>query len=698
MPREVKENEFLKQNQATRFVEHSSGVLKSNIGSLFTNVTKIFVENNNILKNAENSLNFIGKTLSNIIDKNNSNILNLQIKKIVGENNVSRNNNKKDGGIKNYIKDDDPNDPVINAIIKNEKLLKSIRDNDMDFRKKSGGGLLGLLGGVGAFFVGGGLVGYLMTGKKEFLFSVAKGVTKYLGKGLSNIFNFGKLPGKIISNFTKFAKFVGRSIKSLTSLNVGNIVGMSKKVKQSFKFIKNSFKSVKSLGSLFKSVFKSTKSLASIGAKSIIGKTSKTFLKKIPVVGGILGLIFGIQRFKKNDWVGGLLEIGSGVASIVPGIGTALGIAIDSFLLFRDFRGVDMTPNDEKPKKSVNLSFIKNLPGIGTIWHMIDGFKLIHDGKNVEGLKTMMRGLTTIFPFGGFMFDGITSFIESVSKNGLINTVSSWFGMMGANTPHNESYRSGDVGVYSFGNERGGDAKINRSRNSVGIKQFDVKNWYKRTDNEKDYGFYPLNDKYKNFNKNEQKYDGIRLFKPWNPDFEGLQPNMKNNFINMAKEYYFRTGENIQVNSGKRYGGGSSTHDYGWAIDINSNDANNLERMNLLQKYGFHRPLLNWHVKKEPWHVEPYPGENIYGPRDTINNDYRRNNLMNNKSRPEQSGDKINVPTGIKDLKRDDNKPIHVMLSESDIQKIIVGFGEQLKRNKPDTIISNNQYVGGRNL
>lgn len=49
---------------------------------------------------------------------------------------------------------------------------------------------------------------------------------------------------------------------------------------------------------------------------------------------------------------------------------------------------------------------------------------------------------------------------------------------------------------------------------------------------------------------------------------------------------------------------GSSRHNYGIAIDINSGHANTLASANLLGKYGFTRPLLNHPRKPEAWHLE----------------------------------------------------------------------------------------------
>lgn len=109
-----------------------------------------------------------------------------------------------------------------------------------------------------------------------------------------------------------------------------------------------------------------------------------------------------------------------------------------------------------------------------------------------------------------------------------------------------------------------------------------------------------------------------QLAKP-NIDMKGLQPSVLSNFTAMSKEYKERTGKSITVTSANRSieeqqklyetmpkgmaaKPGSSLHNFGWAMDISSKDANELEELGLLDKYGFHRPLL---AKGETWHIEP---------------------------------------------------------------------------------------------
>jgi hypothetical protein len=100
-----------------------------------------------------------------------------------------------------------------------------------------------------------------------------------------------------------------------------------------------------------------------------------------------------------------------------------------------------------------------------------------------------------------------------------------------------------------------------------------------------------------------------------------MQPGFAKNFIGMAQEYKEQTGKTLAVNSAFRdnakqqelydqniaSGGkkkvakpGTSLHNYGMAIDVNSTDGNALDSMGLLKKFGFSRP-----VKGEPWHIQP---------------------------------------------------------------------------------------------
>ena len=95
-----------------------------------------------------------------------------------------------------------------------------------------------------------------------------------------------------------------------------------------------------------------------------------------------------------------------------------------------------------------------------------------------------------------------------------------------------------------------------------------------------------------------------------------LDPNVRELFTGMAKEYNALTGKNIPVNEAfrtyedqvamaKKYPNkaakpGTSLHEHGLAIDVNQNVVRELDKMGLLRKYGFTTT-----VGGEPWHLEP---------------------------------------------------------------------------------------------
>ena len=64
------------------------------------------------------------------------------------------------------------------------------------------------------------------------------------------------------------------------------------------------------------------------GAAKVLGKS-------IPGVGLALGALFGLGKFAKGDWVGGLAEIGSGLLSST-GAGIPLQVALDSAIVAKD--------------------------------------------------------------------------------------------------------------------------------------------------------------------------------------------------------------------------------------------------------------------------------------------------------------------------------------------------------------------------
>ena len=64
----------------------------------------------------------------------------------------------------------------------------------------------------------------------------------------------------------------------------------------------------------------------------------KGLVKKIPIIGAVAGAAFAVSRAMKGDMVGASMELASGLASIVPGVGTAVSLGFDAGLLARDLK------------------------------------------------------------------------------------------------------------------------------------------------------------------------------------------------------------------------------------------------------------------------------------------------------------------------------------------------------------------------
>jgi hypothetical protein len=83
-----------------------------------------------------------------------------------------------------------------------------------------------------------------------------------------------------------------------------------------------------------------SKGTAKVGAKSL----GKSLLKKIPGVGLIAGGVFAAQRAMSGDFAGAGLELASGAAGTIPGVGTAASVGLDAALAARDMGALGGTP------------------------------------------------------------------------------------------------------------------------------------------------------------------------------------------------------------------------------------------------------------------------------------------------------------------------------------------------------------------
>jgi len=145
-------------------------------------------------------------------------------------------------------------------------------------------------------------------------------------KNLGKKFKVGKLFKK-----TKIGKTLRNSVAGVKKVTRG----AGKIAKSGGKLVKGASKAGKAL--LKKGAKKigakvGAKAVAKVGAKAL----GKGLLKKIPFVGMGAGLLFAGQRLLKGDWKGAMMEAASGIASTIPGVGTAVSVGLDAALAAKD--------------------------------------------------------------------------------------------------------------------------------------------------------------------------------------------------------------------------------------------------------------------------------------------------------------------------------------------------------------------------
>lgn len=155
----------------------------------------------------------------------------------------------------------------------------------------------------------------------------------------------------------------------------------------------------------------------------VAGKTAfRVAGKKIPVAGAVLGLGFGIERLIKGDAQGAALEVASGLAAILPYVGTGTSFAIDAYLIRRDiekeFMKEGFASGTGKTKKGpatlhgkelilgrkdmndISLGFRNAMMGIGTVLTSVS-----LDVASAAGAESQVRSL--------MVSDGLNNFNSS---------------------------------------------------------------------------------------------------------------------------------------------------------------------------------------------------------------------------------------------------------------------------------------------
>jgi hypothetical protein len=199
----------------------------------------------------------------------------------------------------------------------------------------------------------------------------------------------------------------------------------------------------------FGGVVKVVSKLGFVGALKIMGKTllkkfSLVVLKRLPVIGGIVGLAFAAKAFSDGKIGLGIAELISGLLNFIPGVGPFLSLGADILIAWAqatgkfDKGGALDIPGGWKTIKGWMSTIGKTIMDNALYLPIIGGFKrfgMAYDafsGGNIgEGFKQLGLGLFT-FIGGGAIIKGIEILAgwmdSSKEPEGKFNKDNSWFG------------------------------------------------------------------------------------------------------------------------------------------------------------------------------------------------------------------------------------------------------------------------------
>jgi len=227
------------------------------------------------------------------------------------------------------------------------------------------------------------------------------GLGKKFGASIKNAYDgMADFAKKRYDDVIKAKDFLANKFKQGTQALGNAVKGLGEKAKEAFvkkileplqPIFQPLLEKVKSLGKKFGDVLKKIPGfdkvdgvLKKLGAASSDGLLKKLGAKAIPILGGIVNLLFAYDRIAQGDTFGGLLEGVSGAFDLsgafgFPG-GPPVSMAIDTYMLARDFIP-QIQEGEEAVIGAAGLGGLKNqidnmakkLPDLSTIAKFIVG-------------------------------------------------------------------------------------------------------------------------------------------------------------------------------------------------------------------------------------------------------------------------------------------------------------------------------------
>ena len=154
--------------------------------------------------------------------------------------------------------------------------------------------------------------------------------------------------------------------------------------------------------------------IAAFATKAVAwaAKFLKPVLKRIPLIGTAISFMAGWDRIKKGDTIGGLIDFTSGIATMLPGLGTGISMGLDVLNMW-----LDNSETGAEVKKSgggftmaamaakaiaFGAKFLKpvlsRLPLIGTALSFMAGWDKFKSGNVLGGAIDFASGIAMMVP------------------------------------------------------------------------------------------------------------------------------------------------------------------------------------------------------------------------------------------------------------------------------------------------------------
>ncbi len=252
-------------------------------------------------------------------------------------------------------------------------------------------------------------------------------------------------------------------------LGKGRYKEFTKGAKQPFKSAAKATKTTKMLKATTNAAETAVKSGGKAAGKLTAKSAAKSVFKQIPIIAGLAGIYFGLERAMEGDLLGAGLEVTSGILG-VTGTTPGIGLAIDSFLLGRDLgmmnkggkvhEGIGgMIPGggvnkDTIPTMLTTGEFIMNRQAVDQIGS--DTLSFMNNSPASFGYSKLLGGSGSDLDL-----EGITTNVEEIAP--AINSLSQQIVQLaqggGSNVVNNvvNNYGSGEKPGEGGGDSDGGD-------------------------------------------------------------------------------------------------------------------------------------------------------------------------------------------------------------------------------------------------